>query len=281
MCVTSGPAKLSNTIIYAAEVINPDGKTRHVLGYQNAAENLNGGPNAMLLPIPSAQDLTEKNCISAVGFPNVLKRYAQYVTPRSRGMYLGTPSAPKGVQVFDSGSYTVVLAEDPTEILGALNKVPVEKRPTISPELLSFYKKHYHGFHVALCCFSGSVEAEPMLWEYTPLFRDTLFVPGVDAHNGSAPVQSIVDRDHTIILGVPSSSLHPEAAWRSSPLLDGVPAESRWLFTTSFTGKVVGGILGGQPNGDWEFPLRELRRRPDLFPSLEGNTVWPGPQKQA
>jgi hypothetical protein len=43
MCVSLAAARLSNTILYAAEVCPDGGDVVHVLGYQNSVQNLASG----------------------------------------------------------------------------------------------------------------------------------------------------------------------------------------------------------------------------------------------
>src|SRR5271166_24211 len=78
MCCTLANARLSNTILYAAEVC-PDGKeVVHVLGYQNRVQNLPPakGPsgNAMILPFPAvAGTMTQNNVLATDKCPKILE----------------------------------------------------------------------------------------------------------------------------------------------------------------------------------------------------------------
>ncbi len=78
MCCTLGPAQLSKTILYAGES-SREGRTIHVLGYQNRAENRSPGPNAMILPFPAAASMGRDNVLDLRSAPTVLEEYARAV----------------------------------------------------------------------------------------------------------------------------------------------------------------------------------------------------------
>lgn len=209
MCVTARPANLSNTIIYAGEA-KVNGTYLHVLGYQNRAANKAGGPNCMILPIPSAKKMGPNNVVDISKCPNILKAYQQAVIVRFRGMTKGiSRGIPKGIaQVFDSGLYTVVLAANAMQIGEALGRVAAHKRPSISMELLEAYDRWYQGWPIAVCCFEETaVEPDPIVWAYEPLVPDHLFLPTLDSHDGGVPkVNHRVKLDHTFVFG---STINP------------------------------------------------------------------------
>lgn len=203
MCVTTAPARLSNTILYAAEVR----EHTHVLGYQNTVQNLAPGPNAMILPFPAIPgSMTRENVVSTEYCPNLLKDMARTIMPVSRGAFDGTRSfGPKKVEVFESGIYTVVLAHNTKDIPEALqHDVPSHKKPNISPELFEAYSRWYPQWPIALCCFNNrdAASATPMLWWYYTISPRFLFAPAVDCHTGGVPdLYAPVDVDHTVIIG--------------------------------------------------------------------------------
>jgi hypothetical protein len=256
MCVTSAPARLASTIVFANRGTR-EGKPVHVLGYQNSAQNQAAGPNSMLLPIPSAAPMGPENMVDTRMFGSFLSDYAAALRPRTRGVTRGggerSPTL-SSVQVFERGSYTVVLARnaDAAEITAALESVPPGKRPTISAELLDAYSTVYPGWHLALCCFDGSVGSEPLLWWYEPAFAE-LFLPGLDAHDGRAPrLDAHVVVDHSLIVG--ASSHRREVGYSTVPVprgvTRGVSDESiRGLFPSMITGIVD--LRRAIPNGDW------------------------------
>lgn len=55
MCISTGEAAFSGTIVYCGRQHHPVHGLIHVLGYQNTAVNLADGPNAMLLHLPTRQ----------------------------------------------------------------------------------------------------------------------------------------------------------------------------------------------------------------------------------
>lgn len=235
MCVTLTSAHLSNTLIYAAAVEH-QGSLAHVLAYQNQAAS--DSPNAMILPIPTNEELGESNIIDTqkarwflkdMAAPAVMYRGG---TKGGRDLVLGSSSY---VKVFDSGSYTVVIASDATAIPEALERVAENRRPIINnPGFFEEYGKLYPGWPIAVCCWSGKIEAEPLLMWYRPKFPEEVFFPTVDAHDGSAPRNQEVKRDHTLILGTSRGSYNPRFR---SPL----PSEIAPFITDR--------VLTSKPNG--------------------------------
>jgi hypothetical protein len=205
MCCTLLSAQLSNTILYAHQTTF-EGRDIHVLGYQNTAESL-AGPNAMILPIPAAAPLTSENMLDTRASKGVLKEYAKLVQPPqprglSKGMLLGVAAA-DSYQVFDKGSYTVVIAQSCGVIPKALQQVPENKRPAVSTSFLLAYAQIYPGMPIAVCCWDGRVEAEPIMWWYEPKNKERLFLPALDAHDGRPPdLDAKVHVDHTVVWGV-------------------------------------------------------------------------------
>lgn len=158
MCISAGPAKLSNTVVLASDFVK-DGQVHHLLGYQNSALSLSRGPNAMILPIPAAEPLTDKNCIDGSGpLKAYLQHYREVFAERSRSMnYSGDDLLlTKSVQVFKSGMYTVALASNAAFAHEALNAVPSSERPELRADLLDYFANSYRGWSLAssltLCC---------------------------------------------------------------------------------------------------------------------------------
>lgn len=275
MCVSAAPAKFASTIVYgrAAEY---RGQQVHVLGYQNVARNRAKGPNAMLLPIPSAAPMGPHNAIDARAFSDVLEAYR--VALRTMiPVYRGIPSAgaserSAAVQVFDSGSYTVVLAHHAElgAIEAALAQVPAARRPSISSELIDAYRRWYPGWHLALCCFAAEgAGPEPMLWWYPPLDPARVFLPGLDAHDGGVPKLGVeVEVDHAVALGVSGNlpefertkGVQPRWVQRCwAPVAEvalpaSLPSSLRELFPPGVAG--TASMSGRLENGDWYLPAQ-------------------------
>lgn len=283
MCMTIDPANLDKTILLAHEV-EVDGKTLNVIGYQNNATNKSypRRPNAMVLPFPAAELMTQDNCIDMTGHERLFKEYQGLMIARTRSLNLskGRERGVDSLSVFDSGSYTVVLAADAQDIPSAINQVPENKRPRLHPELFEALGMWYPGWSVALCCWDGAIEAEPMVWWYRPLpeFRDKHFLPGLDGHDGGVPdpARDSVPVDHTIVVGGPVVDGKRENA---AYLLRDVPDELRRWLPSHVYGDMLpqsGGTMQMR-NGDWVLPksgwtsgnmrqrVREQRHRPPGF----------------
>lgn len=212
MCCSLEPAHFSATTIYVGEAKHPTRDVlTHVLGYQNTAENLSRGPNAMVLPFPSAEFMTPENVISnkdnAAALKQLFQRYRDTIRPVERGYSKSLAAggcASNHVQVFDTGDYTVVMAKSDNivEMHKALGQVRESRRPKLDRHFLVAYRKLYPGWTLALCCFDGSFQADPMLWWYVPLNTSRLFAPTLDAHDGKPPnVNQAVALDHTLVFG--------------------------------------------------------------------------------
>lgn len=209
-CCSLHPADFSDTVVYAGEAVK-DGKTVHLLGYQNKAENRNARnePNAMLLPIPAkAGTMTSANIVDTSKCKSILQDMKRAVVSKhrsrrievGRGIHMKAPE----VQVFEHDIYTIVLAQNAAGIPDALNQVPENRRPALNKEIFTAYSKWYPGNTFALCCFNtaDATKADPMLWWYEPLNQDELFCPALDAHNGKVPrLNEKVKVDHVLIAG--------------------------------------------------------------------------------
>jgi hypothetical protein len=279
MCVSTAPAKFASTIVYgrATEIL---GRPVHVLGYQNVAENLGKGPNAMILPIPSATSMGPDNAIDARPFARILEGYRKALrslipVPRASRGPAPQAAAPE-VQVFESGSYTVVLAHraELGSIEAALATVPEAKRPSLSPVLIGIYQRWYPGWHIALCCFDASVGGpEPMLWQYQPLDPMHVFLPGLDAHDGSLPRLNVsVTLDHAVALGVDSPSADPSLRAAFVTLPAAMPANLAPLFPARVVGQAA--MTNRLANGDWYLPA--VPTRASLAAALSQRRKPPG-----
>jgi len=252
MCCTLAPAELKNTILYAADA-RVDGKYVHVLGYQNLATNHSPGPNAMILPFPASAPMGPDNILDVSGCRRILKDMAYSIAERSRGL-TKSASTLRSAQVFESGAYTIVLAEDASDIPGALHRVPEAKRPPLNAEIFEAYSQWYPNWPIALCCFSNraSLDADPILWWYEPKEENSLFAPALDAHDGRAPnLRRNVEVDHTLIYG---SCVDPHGS--KVQYRDELPNRVRSLLAPSIIGRTV---RQSMPNGDFTISVEKVR----------------------
>lgn len=247
MCMSFRESKMSDTILFAGEA-EKNGKHVHVLAYQNSAES--SGPNAMILPFPTNVSMGPDNIIDTRGFKNFLRNItdaSKQVTKGmrfSRGLTLGAKSFDmREAQVFDVGSYTVILADHVDQVPAALMRVPQNKRPHVGVDFLSGFGKLYPNSPVALCCWAGSLEAEPLLWWYEPRVTDTLFVPTMDAHDGKAPrMDTMVYTDHIVSVGAVGPTTGNRVRYQ-----DNIPTEVMDLLPSHVYGSRLPARL---PNGD-------------------------------
>jgi hypothetical protein len=251
MCCTFTASEMSDTRIYVGQA-KRQGKLVHVLAYQNAA--VTRGPNAMVLPFPTETRMGEENVIDTRQFKNFLKdigEASRHITKGMRGdrrsMTLGAASfdADNLAEVFDVGSYTVILADNVFQIPEALTRVSAEKRPSVSTDFLIGYGELYPNQPIAVCCWNGSIEAEPLMWWYEPLNDKQLFIPTMDAHDGKAPkVGARVYTDHLLSVGSTEGNMGSKVHYSQAR---NMPAEVKELLPLWVHGKKLEQSL---PNGD-------------------------------
>lgn len=202
MCVTSQKANLENTI--TGMLVNHNTKT-HTLLYQNKATNLSGGPNCMILPIMGT--VKPAGLTDTTPFNKFIDTIVDQTKPQVKSFSASRGGGSKGIKVVEVGAYTVIIAKgaSTTKIQEALKALPAEKRPTISNDLITWYKSFYGNPTLLLCCFSSNdtIKTQPIMVEYTPLKFDTFMIPGADSHDGGIPkMGEPVDRDHVIMFGM-------------------------------------------------------------------------------
>lgn len=258
MCCTLEEAVLSSTVLLAHQVEH-EGRRVNVIGYQNTAESRGSGPNAMIIPIPSATPMSQANCVDMTGVGSVFKDYWDLLRPKTRGLYLGGPAAADAfdaLEVFNSGSYTVLLTKQVnlTQLREAMVELPADKRIELDlqkAKIFSAYRKMYPDWHIAICIWNDHVEAEPILWWYDPMpeYVGNHFLPGLDAHDGQPPNLKVAVRvDHTIVVGAPSE----RPGWNNaSDVVAKVPEHLRKWLPAHVFGEEISGQLR---NGDWVLP---------------------------
>lgn len=257
MCCTFEKSEMSNTRIYVGEAVR-QGKLVHVLAYQNNA--ISNGPNAMVLPFPTDVKMGQENVIDTTKFKTFLEDIGEatrHITKSAgrRGMTLGADSFDMDdrAEVFDSGSYTIILAANVWQIPEALTRVPAEKRPNVTSDFLIGYSELYKGQPIAVCCWDGSIEAEPMMWWYEPSDSSTLFIPTMDAHDGRAPkLGAKVYTDHMISVGSTTGNLGSSVRYRDPK---NIPLEVKELLPLQVHGKKLYDRL---PNGDSKVAVSTL-----------------------
>jgi hypothetical protein len=250
MCITLSHATLTHTELYAGEARRGDIDV-HVLAYQNRAKT--DGPNAMVLPIPAAVLPGPENVIDTRRFRHFLEDIQlASLRPRRPSLSLGMQSI-AGAQVFDVGSYTIVLSESPRSVARALEVVAPERRPALNPDVLDAFEEFYPGWPLALCCWDGDIQAEPLLWWYEPRMPDWLFAPALDGHDGRRPrIDEAVLVDHRLAFGSTRNPTGNRVRYQDS-------VTSRTGVADLLPKQVHGTALAGRiPNGDFWLPTGAL-----------------------
>lgn len=279
VCLSLAPAQFSKTIVYAGELTVGRAGPIHVLGYQNTFRNAasfrisglrsrrrdsQATGNAMILHFPAVPEtMTRENIIDTSSCKTFLEAMHTALKPpmrRSAQQYGGRiviGARLAHVEVFDHGPYTVVLADNPSDIPNALQRVAPDRRPPLNRAVFDQYAEWFPGWPVAVCCFSGTseVKADPILWWYEPQDPTTLFAPGLDGHDGNVPrFDRPVQTDHWLIFG--SDRFDPQV---------GTPVKY-WCTATGdlaevLPERVIGRpFVGSMPNGDFVASVEEIRK---------------------
>lgn len=257
MCVSMDLADFSGTTLYGGRRNHPTLGMVEVLGYQNTAVNLATGPNAMLLHLPSP-GVRSSQFIGVGRHGDVLSRMVDAMRPVAAVAGMGWMQASGQAEVFEHDIYTVVLANDPTQITTALAQVPSNKRPAVNPELFEFYRDVFLHHTVALCCFDNAQahRAKPLLIWYEPADKDRIVLPALDCHTGAVPDRdTLVRRDHWLLFGVDE----PTQDWGEP--IDYAP-DMRHSLRAFLPDRITGvEILGDRfPNGDFAISYDDLLR---------------------
>jgi hypothetical protein len=170
-----------------------------------------------------------------------------------------------GPIVFDSGIYTVVLADDVSKIPGVLNKVPENKRPALNPEFFNAYDKWYKGWTFALCCFDNrdAKNSAPMVWWYEPKYPDLMFFPALDAHTGKPPdLNASVLVDHCLVVASDKAERFQDpfhmlcSPWREFAYNRDRRSDTNDFMPDRVMGRLYNGMM---PQGDFVFRVNDVR----------------------
>ena len=198
MCVTTLEAQLSKTRIGAWDILHPQYGYRHVLAYQNNAQNLADSPNCMLLHIPGNEPLSAENIINTENDVEILLEMEYDVLGRPRVFASQN-------QVVEMGVYHLGLLNDFSKesIENTLNQIPENKRPQISQEIIQFYNNVFSGFPLVLCCFNNkdAKDASPVMLHFNPRYPDMFQFNTLDSHGGLPDLNENIKFQQTIITG--------------------------------------------------------------------------------
>jgi hypothetical protein len=191
-----------------------------------------------------------------------------------------TAGAAGFAQVFDSGSYTVILADHVAQVPEALTRVPSEKRPEITTQFLIRFGMLYPKQPVALCCWTGTLKSEPLLWIYEPKNPEVLFVPTMDAHDGGPPdLDAMVQADHIISTGSRIVSVGSPVNYTDLIKTGGsLPSEFEGLLPSRVRGYRLKRMV---KNGDMFISVPELRSAEKLFIKRGAKYTAEGMTKEA
>ncbi len=257
MCCSLDEAHFTGTKILGHRMDLPQVGNIQVILYQNKVLSQGGAPNAMLLHVPTNTAMGPENFIDMTDASDVLEDMVRALQPPvSRGGDFMIGSASLGcdsVQVFDSGQYTIVLADNAEDIHGALSRVPEDKRPEIKKSLLQFCQETYPvGYKFFLACFNNRSlrEPAPIGYWYVPTTEhsDYFMIPAVDSHTGEAPdLFASVHVDHYVFLSTDKMTDGVRVHYS-----DDISNDVARFLPTRIVGREYYGSL---PNGDFRFPV--------------------------
>lgn len=242
MCICLNASAASDTHVYVGQATR-NGRPVHVLAYQCQAEALDpSGKGAMLLPIPSNETLTEANFIDTSTFPGFLTDISNASKQQARSLMLSfSMRGMEDALVVERGATTYVYAANFAAAAAALGRVREDRRPTFSDAFIEGCSALYQD-PIAIACWSGSVQTDPLLLWYVPSDPTLFRIPTMDAHDGNAPdVNADVDTDH--ILSVSAS----KATGNRVRYSDRIPADVLELLPEYVHGTSVRNRI---PNGD-------------------------------
>lgn len=209
MCITSSRSLLDNTYLGAWDIQHPHYGYRHVLAYQNRVQNLEEGPNCMLLPIQSAQALEPAWLVDTSACPNFLTELYDVLDPppsiEEDGYAWMSVGDDRVNYVVEQGVYHIAILNNltSTALEETLAQIPTEKLPFISKELLGFFENHYKDFPLLLCCFNNkeAQQAAPILVHYPPMYPQKLMLNTLDSHGGIPRIDKMTGFHQKMVVG--------------------------------------------------------------------------------
>jgi hypothetical protein len=245
----------TRTYVYATDLGNGP---VHVCGYQNRTLTRAGG-NCMFLNFAGTNLKLVRGPERTRSFMrDVTAQLPELVLTKSRGRTRSLRGGgSRGVTIEDYGDYTIILAQQPEDILFALRRVPEDRRPARTrrlSEMINFYMSWCPLDSFALACFSGSaVPKHPIAVSYQPRNPKFLTIPGLDAYDGNLPRRGApVERNFRVAFGVRGVRLPHAVNYRDAGV-----AGRPWA--PSSVAGFVDNRKGG-PNGDYVVPVDVVRR---------------------
>jgi hypothetical protein len=195
MCIILGQVhRVSQTKLF---VLPNKDKTRQMTFYSNAVHTPD--ENMMILPVPNSNDSIELHTIRYKNMFHDLKQSVKstYDEPSNTFMTRSFASVNrKPLEIISHGSYLVSIAPRLEDLLRLDESVF-----DFTPELYSFFAKHYSREFSYLCCvLKPGLEAyEPLCYSHPLHSSDRLFVPTLHYHkHGNQVSTDKADWDHMI-----------------------------------------------------------------------------------
>jgi hypothetical protein len=198
MCIILGQVhSVSQTKLF---VLANKKKTRQITFYSNAVDTPE--ENMMILPVPNSSNAIELHTIQYKKMFDDLKRSVKstYQEPSrnilSRSLAYASASPRDTLEIISHGSYLVSIAPQLEDLLRLDESVF-----DFTPELYSFFGKHYSREFSYICCIlkEGREAYEPLCYSHPLHSSGKLFVPTLHYHKHNDRVETEdADWDHTI-----------------------------------------------------------------------------------
>lgn len=197
MCITIDTAHLAKTKILSM-VLNDK---EHLIAYSNDVQNLSNRKNSMIFAVPG--DMTQKDFYDTTKYADFLEELSDKAQNLIESKGIKSRGILSVIESFKLGIYDIKLGK--TKDL--VDYIVKSSGMSIYQSLLNFYVEKYPNDTLVMCEFDNDKKssAQPIMFKYTPFDYDVLYFPMMDAHDGSAPENKLVDRDHTVIWHFPSS----------------------------------------------------------------------------
>lgn len=185
MCITNGPAELSNTRILVIAGTNG----RQLTVYQNSADT--EIKNAMILPVPTTNGL---ELVDMTSYKDIFSKLSKYFPTLSRSIYKGfelNSSDCDTLKIHKVGSYQA-------SIVDSLNDFArVDSSFRLNPNVKEILATHYPTFGFIVCqLVEGENDYEPFAYTHH-IIDGKVFTPTRHYH-GDGPPEKISDWDHEI-----------------------------------------------------------------------------------
>lgn len=227
MCIFSGDVRINKPTIGLGyqHRLKPN---KHGCLYSNEVDNLTDGANSMILQFPAKDG--EIQFLDSTNYAFIIEEIKAYHTESDN---LRSGGKPKSVlnKIQTVGAYTLSLC-DAKNLLKMYKKLDIPH----NKEQITFLAEKNPDFTNLVCKWTGkSVATTQPIWvEYTPIYKDWLHFPMLDAHDGEKPQDVPTKTNHLLGFYHPNMFKYPSVEEKRMRLSKPVPFIGQQIFTTNF-----------------------------------------------